>query len=113
MVARSQSGYRSIAPSERLTAGVCGRPDLTIFAPGAVATAKVSWIALEAKGERGVCREEDRRADLFAEKSKYITAGTAWFVMDDPATIVARRVDHGRNAASDIVLDLTILLVLN
>ena len=90
-------------------AGARGRPDLTIFAPGAVTTSKVSWIVLEAKDAHGVCREEARRATLFQEKSKYITADTAWFVMVDPTTIVARPADQGENAASDIVLDLATL----
>ena len=90
-------------------AGKRGRPDLTIFAPGAVTTTKVSWIVLEAKEEHGVCRKEARRAALFQEKSKYITADTAWFVMVDPTTIVARPADQGENAASDIVLDLATL----
>lgn len=90
-------------------AGARGRPDLTIFAPGAVATAKVSWIVLEAKDAHGIFLKEARRAALFAEKSKYITADTAWFVMVDPTTIVARPADQGGNAASDIVLDLTTL----
>lgn len=90
-------------------AGARGRPDLTVSAPGAIATAKVSWIVLEAKDEHSVCRDEARRAALFAEKSKYITADTAWFVMVDPTTIVARPADQGENAASDIVLDLATL----
>ena len=90
-------------------AGARGRPDLTIFAPGAVTTSKVSWIVLEAKDAHGVCRKGDRRAALFEEKSKYITADTAWFVMVDPTTIVARPADKGGNAASDIVLDLATL----
>ena len=87
-------------------AGARGRPDLTVFAPGAIATAKVPWIVLEAKDAHGVCRNETRRAALFAEKSKYITADTAWFVMVDPTTLVARPADQGENAATDIVLDL-------
>ncbi|MXO48930.1 N-6 DNA methylase [Erythrobacter vulgaris] len=90
-------------------AGKRGRPDLTVFAPGAVDNAKVSWIVLEAKDAHGVCLKEGRRATLFAEKSKYITADTAWFVMVDPTTIVARPADKGENAASDIVLDLASL----
>ena len=90
-------------------AGARGRPDLTVSAPGAIATAKVSWIVLEAKDEQGVCRDEVRRAALFAEKSKYITADTAWFVMVDPTTMVARPADQGGNAAADIVLDLATL----
>ena len=90
-------------------AGKRDRPDLTIFAPGAVTTTKVSWIVLEAKEAHGVCRKEARRAAIFQEKSKYITADTAWFVMVDPTTIVARPADQGENAASDIVLDLATL----
>ena len=86
--------------------GARGRPDITVFASGAVASAKVAWIVLEAKDEHGICRDENRRAALFAEKSKYITGDTAFFVMIDPTTLVARPADQGANAAADIVLDL-------
>lgn len=89
--------------------GARGRPDLTVFAPGAVPGSKVAWIVLEAKDERDACRDDARRAALFAGKSKYITADTAWFVMVDPTTLVARPADHGGNADADIVLDLATL----
>ena len=87
--------------------GARGRPDLTVFAPGAAAGARVAWIVLEAKDERGVCRDEARRAALFAAKSKYISADTAWFVMADPTTLVARPADRGADASTDLVLDLS------
>ena len=89
--------------------GARGRPDLTVFAPGAVAGSKVAWIVLEAKDEHDACRAEAHRATLFAAKSKYITADTAWFVMVDPTTLVARPADHGADASADIVLDLATL----
>ena len=87
--------------------GARGRPDLTIFAPGGADNEKVAWIVLEAKDEPEICRDSDQRAALFAEKSKYITADTAWFVMVDPTTWVARPADRGSDASTDRVLDLT------
>ena len=86
--------------------GVRGRPDLTIFAPGGAENEKVAWIVVEAKDERGICRDPDQRAALFTEKSKYITADTAWFVMVDPTTWVARAADRGSEAGTDLVIDL-------
>ena len=86
--------------------GARGRPDLTIFAPGGADNERVAWIVLEAKDESGICRDSDQRAALFAEKSKYITADTAWFVMVDPATWVARPADRGSDPGTDTVLDL-------
>ena len=86
--------------------GARGRPDLTIFAPGGADNERVAWIVLEAKDESGICRDSGQRAALFAEKSKYITADTAWFVMVDPATWVARPADRGSDPGTDTVLDL-------
>lgn len=86
--------------------GTRGRPDITVMADGAVPKEPVSWIVLEAKESRTACGPEVKRAALFAEKSKYITADTAWFVMVDPTTLVARPADQGENAGRDIVLDL-------
>lgn len=87
--------------------GERGRPDLTVFAPGGAAETRVAWIVLEAKDEHGACRTPQARARLFAEKSKYITADTAWFVMADPTAIVARGSDKGTSADADIVILLT------
>lgn len=87
--------------------GARGRPDITVFAPGPVPDSKVAWIVLEAKDEHDACKTETRRKSLFAEKSKYITADTAWFVMVEPTILVARPVDRGGDASTDIVLDLT------
>jgi SAM-dependent methyltransferase len=88
--------------------GERGRPDLTVFAQGGAADTRVAWIVLEAKDEHGACRTPRARARLFAEKSKYITADTAWFVMVDPTAIVARASDKGTNAEADIVVPLTL-----
>jgi hypothetical protein len=55
--------------------------------------------------------DQNSRALLFAEKAKYITADTAWFVMVDPDAIVARPSQRGTNAASDIVLPFTGLTI--
>lgn len=90
--------------------GQRGRPDLTVFAPGGAAATRVAWIVLEAKDEHGACRTDRARARLFAEKSKYITADTAWFVMVDPTAIVARASDKGTNADADIVVPFTAAL---
>lgn len=87
--------------------GARGRPDLTVFAPGGAADSRVAWIVLEAKDEHGACGTPAARATLFAEKSKYITADTAWFVMADPTAIVVRAADKGANADTDIVVTLT------
>jgi hypothetical protein len=87
--------------------GARGRPDITVFAPGPVPDSKVAWIVLEAKDEHGACNTDARRKSLFAEKSKYITADTAWFVMVEPTLLVARPADRGGDASTDIVLDLT------
>lgn len=93
--------------------GARGRPDLTIWAPGPVSGSKVAWIVVEAKDERGICRDPARRAALFAEKAKYITADTAWFVMADPTTLVARPADRGGDPSTDIVLDLATLTLVD
>ena len=89
--------------------GARGRPDITVFAPGAADGSKVAWIVLEAKDEHNACKTDAKRKTLFSEKSKYITADTAWFVMVDPTTLVARPADRGSDASTDIVLDLATL----
>lgn len=86
--------------------GARGRPDLTIFAPGGTAGARVTWIALEAKDEHGACAGAAARQGLFAGKAKYITADTAWFVMVEPTLIVARPAHMGANAQADIEVSL-------
>ena len=86
--------------------GTRGRPDITVFAPGAAQGTKVSWIVLEAKDEHDACKSDAQRKTLFSEKCKYITADTAWFVLVDPTTMVIRPADRGGDASTDIVLDL-------
>lgn len=86
--------------------GARGRPDLTVFARGATDAQSVSWIVLEAKDERDAVTPPARRAALFAEKAKYITADTAWFVMVDPVMLVARPVERGSDAGGDIEVPL-------
>ena len=87
-------------------AGARGRPDLTIFAPGGRENTVVPWIVLEAKDEHGIIADRARRAALFVDKSKYITADTAWFVMVDPTMIIARPVERGTSDAGDIEVPL-------
>ena len=90
--------------------GDAGRPDLTVNASvgllkGDGTPKKQPWVVVEAKTEHGVFKNPDTREDIFDEKSKYIGANTAWFVMVDPSTIVARSVG-GKTSDSDIVIDL-------
>ena len=74
------------------TTGRRGRPDITIYAPGASPGFRVDWIVGEAKAEPGAVSNPTSRAILFAEKAKYITADTAYFAMMDPDMMVVRTV---------------------
>ena len=82
------------------TAGTRGRPDLTVYAPGGTSGTRVSWIVVEAKDEHGAVTKPANRLKLFAEKAKYITADTAYFVMVDPDVFVFRGV--GLGSAGDV-----------
>lgn len=80
--------------------GDAGRPDLTVRAPSGLTLAsgkphEIDWIVVEAKDARTNLANEDVREALFAEKSKYITPNTAWFVMVTPRLFVARPVMSG------------------
>lgn len=91
--------------------GIDGRPDVTVRADaGDVATSQrsrlVDWIVVEAKTQHKVFATLASRERVFATKAKYITPNTAWFVMVDPSTIVARPVDAPLAAAADIVVEL-------
>lgn len=92
------------------TAGDAGRPDLTCRAPSGLTDAggksiDIDWIVVEAKDQRYGLGRPEKREKLFAEKSKYITPNTAWFVMVDPIIFVARPVTGGDlNADNDIVV---------
>ena len=82
------------------TAGDAGRPDLTCRAPSGLETATgkphlIDWIVVEAKDQRTDLSSEDKREALFAEKSKYVTPDTAWFVMVNPVMFIARPVMNG------------------
>ena len=46
----------------------------------------------EAKDEHDACQTNAKRAGLFKEKSKYITADTAYFLMVDPTALVALQI---------------------
>lgn len=79
------------------TAGEGGRPDITARAPaglndGKGKPVKIDWIVVEAKDERGCFVNQKSREEIFSKKSKYIGANTAWFVMVEPETIIARQV---------------------
>lgn len=90
------------------TAGDAGRPDLTCRAPSGLTQAngrpiEIDWIVVEAKDGRTNLASEDVREALFAEKSKYITPNTAWFVMVNPTLFIARPVMNGTfDALNDI-----------
>ncbi len=92
------------------TAGDAGRPDLTCRAPSGLTDAsgraiEIDWIVVEAKDQSYGLSQPENRERLFAEKSKYITPNTAWFVMVDPIIFVARPVMSGDlNADNDIVV---------
>ncbi len=91
--------------------GIDGRPDVTVRADaGDVATSQrsrlVDWIVVEAKTQPRVFANPTSRERVFSTKAKYVTPNTAWFVMVDPCTIVARPVDAPLDAAADIVVDL-------
>ena len=91
--------------------GIDGRPDVTVRADaGDVATSQrsrlVDWIVVEAKTQPRVFATLASRERVFATKAKYVTPYTAWFVMVDPLTIVARPVDAPLSAAADIVIEL-------
>jgi hypothetical protein len=88
--------------------GDAGRPDVTCRAPSGLTEAngralEIDWIVVEAKDQRYGLSTAEKREELFAEKSKYITPNTAWFVMVDPLTFVARPVLGGTyDPANDI-----------
>jgi hypothetical protein len=84
------------------TAGSRGRPDLTVYAPGASSGSRVSWIVVEAKDEHNAVSDLAKRVALFAEKAKYITADTAYFVMADPDVLVVRGVGLGESADVEV-----------
>ncbi len=86
------------------TNGDAGRPDLTCRAPSGLTLAngrahEIDWIVVEAKDSRTNLANEATREALFAEKSKYITPNTAWFVMVNPTLFVARPVMNGDYSA--------------
>jgi SAM-dependent methyltransferase len=90
------------------TAGDAGRPDLACRAPSGLTLAngrphEIDWIVVEAKDGRTNLANASVREALFAEKSKYITPNTAWFVMVNPSLFIARPVmNSDYNAANDI-----------
>ncbi|WP_439544679.1 N-6 DNA methylase [Sandarakinorhabdus sp.] len=90
------------------TAGDAGRPDVTCRAPSGLTLAngrshEVDWIVVEAKDGRTNLANRSVREALFAEKSKYITPNTAWFVMVNPSLFIARPVMSGvADDANDI-----------
>ncbi len=94
------------------TAGEMGRPDLTVEAPSGFVNArgqeaKIGWIVVEAKDERGCFTNMITREKIFAEKAKYIGVHTAFFVMVEPDAWIIRSVAGGLLAPdADIVISL-------
>jgi hypothetical protein len=84
------------------TAGMRGRPDITIFAPGGSVDSRVAWIVGECKDEHGAVGPPAARLKLYAEKAKYITADTAYFLMADPDLLVIRAVGSGDMADVEV-----------
>ncbi|BCO29470.1 hypothetical protein MIZ03_4393 [Rhodoferax lithotrophicus] len=79
------------------TAGEGGRPDVTARAPSGFVDSrdnpmKIDWVVVEAKDERGCFMSAKYREKIFGQKSKYVTADTAWFVMVEPDAWVIRPV---------------------
>ena len=102
------------APARVVTdiAGADGRPDVTVRADAGVTAANgqarlVDWIVVEAKAQAGTFANATSREHVFAGKAKYITPNTAWFLMVDPSTIVARPVDAPVAVSADIVIPVT------
>ena len=94
------------------TAGEGGRPDVTARAPSGLKDTKgnalkIDWLVVEVKDERHCFTVQTSRENIFEQKSKYITAHTAWFVMIEPDAWVLRPV-AGNNLTpdADIVIDL-------
>lgn len=92
-------------------AGADGRPDVTVRAESGITATNgqprlVDWIVVEAKPAPQAFMNPASRERIFDVKAKYVTPNTAWFVMVDPTTIVARPVDAPAAQAADIVVDL-------
>ncbi len=94
------------------TAGTEGRPDVTVRAPSGLIDFAgrqrlIDWIVVEAKDEPRAFLDPDSRERIFASKSKYITPNTAWFVMADPQSLVARPAQSSAApGTADIVFEL-------
>lgn len=79
------------------TAGEGGRPDVTAralsgFVDSRDVPMKIDWVVVEAKDERDCFINAKIRENIFAQKSKYVTADTAWFVMVEPDALIIRPV---------------------
>lgn len=94
------------------TAGEEGRPDVTARAPAGYLAkgkeAKIDWVVVEAKDEHECFSNPFRRETIFAGKSKYVGAHTAWFVMVEPDHWVLRPVSGG-TLTSDADIEVPLL----
>ena len=79
-----------------------GRPDVTVFGPGGADSSRVAWIVGECKDEHGAVASGPARLSLYAEKAKYITADTAYFMMADPGMLVIRPIGSGDAADIEV-----------
>ena len=97
------------------TAGEGGRPDVTARAPSGLQDSKgsplkIDWLVIEAKDERHCFTVQTSRENIFEQKSKYITAHTAWFVMIEPDAWILRPVaGNDLTPDADIIIDLSVV----
>lgn len=94
------------------TAGEEGRPDVTARAPSGLLDAKgkparIDWLVVEAKDEHGCFVNTASREAIFEDKSKYVGAHTAWFVMVEPKAWILRPVAGNKlTPDADITIEL-------
>ena len=70
-----------------------GRPDVAVEVRD-LAVRLSPWIVVEAKDEPGTFSDEKISNRIFAEKWRYVSADTEWFVGIDPSAIRLRKVTH-------------------
>lgn len=92
------------SPSSRLNHK--GIPDISVSVRHYSSIILERWIIVEAKDEAGIFKNERTKEKIFAEKEKYITSDTEWFVMVDPRTWVIRNVTPEGTEMEDLVFDL-------
>ena len=107
-ILRGVLGYRAedvLIEPRQTEAGRRGWPDLQVRAGDGS-----RWIRVEGKTQDELLRSEDRRAELWQDKRKYITPETAYFLWVAPNTILLCEVDgtvirHVRLDASPLIVE--------